>query len=253
LDLKEVEMFFLIWGTKATTSKLGYAADVCPICREVRALRLSRRGMVDHVFYIPLGKPRNSAVVADCPWCEVRFTVDPSGYKEIEKNGDLALPLLVAKTNPGLAGFSWSASAGPDEKPRRETIRDHFLRIDKALEGRPEKADRVTQLSQLAIFVAPLAWGFSVAALPIAEPLRSTLIGVSLLIFFLAFAVSSVLKRSEPKRFYRSRLQPLLVEALKPLRPTVEELDSCLAELRKNKFRVGKLIKPRALELSPAP
>ena len=245
-------MFFFVWGTKPTTSKLGFAADVCPVCRQTRALRLFRRGVVSHFFYIPLGRPRNSVIVADCPWCEVRLEVDPSKYREIEKARDVPLPLLVAKTNPGLAGFSWNASAGPDERPRRESIRDHFLRIDKALEGRPGKADGVTQLSQLAIFVAPLVWGFSVAALPIAEPLRSTLIGGSVLVFFLAIAVSSIVKRSEPKRFFRSRLRPLLVEALKPMQPTPEELAGCVAELRKNKFLVGKLVKPQALGLSPA-
>jgi len=236
-----------VWGTKAAVDSLGCAADVCPVCRTVRAMDIFRSGTVSHFFFLPTGSPRYSTTVAECGWCEGRFDIDPSRYKAIEKKGDWDLRLLIGKTSPALAELAGKTIAG-EEKPRADAIRSALLRTNSALESRAARQDGPTRIALVAILAAPILWGIVASILPVEESTRKTLVGLSLFVFIAALIVARMVARGEPGRFFRRRLLPMLVDELAPLRPSTAELKDSLADMTKNRLLVGRLLSARTLD-----
>lgn len=235
-----------IWGTKAVAETLGCAADVCPVCRTVRAMDVRRTGTVGHVFFFPLGTPNLTATVAECTWCEGRFNVDPTRYSSIEKKSDWDLRLLIGKTNPSLADLAGRTFAD-EAKPRAEAIRAALLRTNSALESRAGRQDRATLIGLVSILAAPILWGILASALPVEETTRKSLVGLSVLIFIAALIVARVVARREPNRFFKRRLLPLLIDELTPLQPTLAELTDSLAQLRKSQLLSGAVLNARSI------
>ena len=67
-------MFVLFWGRKRREDHLGFVADFCPICREVRPFRLLAIRMVPHLFFIPMGSGRLECHVRVCLECGIRLS-----------------------------------------------------------------------------------------------------------------------------------------------------------------------------------
>src|SRR5258706_9118781 len=51
-DAPQGGTMFIIWGKKRVTKSLGYVADFCPLCRDVRTFELVRVGLAGHIYYL---------------------------------------------------------------------------------------------------------------------------------------------------------------------------------------------------------
>ena len=92
----------IIWGTRIKRRRLGRAADFCPICRELRAHRIRRIGLVTHVYYLSIGAGSLVAHEAECEACGATREVDGDQFEAISRRRGAGLDELITETYPGL-------------------------------------------------------------------------------------------------------------------------------------------------------
>ena len=77
---------FIIWGQKKTEKSIGYAADFCSMCREVRSIRVFRLGSAAHVYGLSVGGGGLVGYSARCQSCSYAMEVDATGYQSLAKS-----------------------------------------------------------------------------------------------------------------------------------------------------------------------
>jgi hypothetical protein len=232
---------------------MGYVADFCPLCRQVRPFRLQYIGLAGHVYYVALGHGELIGHQKQCTACKSVLDADPEAYREICRR-KLDPETLRERTFPNLArhyayrlevekklGQS-SGALSPQE--RLNLIREPFALLAPTVEERFSQThiDRETGLTLLAALVL----------LPVAGrwankwwPTSPDTIVLGLLALGLAAVVIQAL-RSGP-RFFKRKIFPVLVPALRPLKPTPDELTAILADFKRAQVRLGTRLKVSAL------
>lgn len=92
----------IIWGKKRTVRRVGSVADFCPSCRGVQRFRVSRIGLVSHVYYLSLGAGDLVGHIAECQVCGYIKETEPTIYREMRRNATEDLAELVRATYPDL-------------------------------------------------------------------------------------------------------------------------------------------------------
>jgi hypothetical protein len=130
----------IIWGKKRVTKSLGYVADFCPLCRDVRAFELVRVGLAGHVYYLTLSEGELVGYERTCMQCRTVLNAQPDRYAHInyraQPPGELA-PI----TFPKLKEF-WAARLGVE----REL---------KSVFGKVSPEDRQTLIREPFILLSP--------------------------------------------------------------------------------------------------
>ncbi len=234
-------MFFFIWGIKVTEKKLGYVAEYCTTCREVRTVKIIRVGRTVHLYYIPLGYGKLLGYDGVCRKCELRFGVQVTDYLgfESDKNADLAK--IAEKTNPKLLAGNEAAMAA---SKRTSDIRDPFLRYERNLLQRSLSGglDRWSGLAYLLTFAVPIGLLYAASALDLWER-AGDWIGWSAFVLFVAGLIGAGwLARTVPARHFRRDLEAQLIDEVRKLSPTRRELEDCLAGLRKFDYAIARLV-----------
>jgi hypothetical protein len=233
---------FLIWGEQNTEKKLGYVAEYCATCRDVRTVKLLRVGRTSHIYYLPLGQGRLLGYDGVCRKCELRFGVEITDYPALEEDKNAELIPLVQKTNPKLlAGNDEALSAWQ----RMNEVREPFVRYNQNLLQRFAGGNRYDGPAMLALagsFVVPVCFAMlaSMLALPKSADgwIGLTFIGL----FFGGLYWTSRLTRSAPRRFFRARLEESLLTDLRALHPRRDELEACLAALREHEYPIAAAV-----------
>jgi len=122
---------FIFWGKKTVIRKLGYVADFCSICREIRESQLSRVGLASHIYGASFGAGKLVGHQRKCLHCGTELRVDASIYKDVQKKVPSA----------GVADLS--ANTFPN-------IRQHYserLSLEVQLATRPGDIDERTRAS----------------------------------------------------------------------------------------------------------
>jgi len=233
---------FLIWGEQNTEKKLGYVAEYCATCRDVRTVKVLRVGRAPHLYYLPLGQGRLLGYDGVCRKCELRFGVEITDYPALEQDKDADLVALVRKTNPKLLAGNDAALAA---WRRMNEVREPFVRYNHNLIQRYVSRSRFDLLAVLALtgsFVAPVAFVLLAARLPLprsADPwLGLAMIGI----FFAGLAWTSWLTHTAPRRYFRKNLEASMLEDLRQLAPRHEELEACLAALREHEYPIAAAV-----------
>jgi len=76
---------FIVWGKKHVYKKMGFVADFCPLCRNVRPFQLDRVGLAGHVYYITVGKGELVGYAKTCMNCKTILNGNPDLYREVSK------------------------------------------------------------------------------------------------------------------------------------------------------------------------
>lgn len=84
------------------TVPVGYVADKCPRCRDMRMFQLARYEARLSVFFIPTGWRTVSEYVS-CAQCAQQMNVRAADYQAVEAAPSSDLPALAKRTNPGLS------------------------------------------------------------------------------------------------------------------------------------------------------
>ena len=87
------------WGTKVVTNHQGYAADFCPICRDITAMRIYREGIASHIYGIAYGGDHTLSHSARCEVCKSFMPTDFKRFTNIHDSPD-PLRELIRRTNP---------------------------------------------------------------------------------------------------------------------------------------------------------
>lgn len=240
----------IIWGKKYVYSRLGYVADFCHLCREVRAFELTRVGLAGHFYYISLTQGDLVGHERKCKTCGTEFNCKPEIYARPSKE---LLPVreLIRLTFPNLATYHAARFA------LEKAIRDPFKKISAAdrlalikepftlLSNKAEahfRASYFDHQSIAAFFVAVIIGGAPAAGLVALLPdfEAAILIGDLIVACVAAWAWGFWTR----KKFVRREIIAPLALALQPLKPTRDEIAGVLKDLKALGLRIGKRIRP---------
>jgi hypothetical protein len=241
-------MIFIHFGRKNVARRLGYAADFCPICRDVRSFRIARIGNAGHLYGVALGSGDLVAHVGTCQDCGTLVKVDASLYRDILKE-DPGIGPLEARTFPALrqhfaerleAEVQVARHSPIDPRFRAGLLREPFRILSTVVEkrfGETHVDARVAAVLALTI-VGTIAVALIVGRLfPSAGDAGSWAVWVA----FLGGAAAVVREGlGSARRFMRRDVYPRLARALRPLNPGQEELKEILAELKRQGFKIGR-------------
>ena len=239
---------FIFWGRKITRKRLGYVADFCPICRCKQAFKLEAVRSSGHVYYVSLGGGQLVGYERTCEQCGTSFRANADLYANVSKEllpvDDLKLqtyPALDAAIKDQMALEARIKAGGKDLKPqeRYTLIKAPFLYLSPKVERRfaSTHIDLPAFLAILgAIAVLPIgAWVGHLLRITNPGPvlLFSFLIGVGLIVWQISAAGT---------RFMKAQILPTLATSLRPLKPTQEEVERVLEELRRVKQKIGRKV-----------
>ena len=242
---------FIIWGKKHVTRRLGYVADFCPICRDLRLFKLKRLGLAGHIYYVSFGEGELIGHIRTCAVCDVDLNARPENYKSVHDE-KLPAEVLAQRTFPnwkqayaGRLQLEHDLRTGGKVTPeeRRALIREPFLLLAPKVEERfgATHLDWPTAGATAATFFL-LALAASFASL---YPAAGAEIWAAAWIVGIGAIGVQVYRISG--RFFRQKVFPVLVPALRPLRPKPEELEAALQEMKTHGHKIGKKLKLKAL------
>lgn len=174
----------IIWGKKYVHTRLGYVADFCPLCREVRAFELKRVGLAGHIYYISLSDGDLVGHERRCSVCGIQLSAKPELYARPSKKSR-TLRELIALTFPNIATHYAGRFA------LEKAIRDSFAKIPRddrlallkepfsllSYKAEPQFRASLIHTQAILVFFAALILG-GIAAAPLAvvlAPLASVL------------------------------------------------------------------------------
>ena len=240
-----------IWGKKYVYKRLGYVADFCPLCREVRAFELKRVGLAGHIYYISLTEGELAGHEMRCTGCDTEYNAKPEIYarpsKELRTLREL-IPLTFPNLATHHAGRLALEKAIRDpfakvsQQDRMALIREPFNLLSPKAEAR-YRASLVDHGSIAAFFAALIPGSLAAAGLvAILPPDLEPAIWVGLLIASTVVAwIWSLYSRS---RFIDKGILPPLIRALHPLKPTIGEITAVLKDMKALGLRIGNKLKP---------
>src|SRR5262245_60540914 len=106
-------MFPIRFSTEETRQTLGWLAEKCPTCREVRAFLCHRSGRAWKIFAATIDE-RAVSMLAVCSVCRASLTL-PVATRRVDttwRQGD-ALQVLVDRTNPELGTVPARSEVSP--------------------------------------------------------------------------------------------------------------------------------------------
>lgn len=244
--------FFIIWGKKVVRRRIGYVADFCPVCRELRSFKVKRVGLVGHVYYVSFGEGELAGHVRTCSVCDVDLEARPEHYLGIHPD-KLDLQELAALTNPdwrkkhaarlALEQARATDPGGLSPQDRAFLLQEPFaLLAPKAEERfRASHFDARTLAAIAGLFVLVALAGAIGEAVPAAKDgliFAAVVAGIALV----TWQVTQI-----KHRWFRAKIFPTLLLALRPLRPTPQEIERILDEHRRRGDQIGRKLDPRRL------
>lgn len=245
---------FVVWGQKKTQKRLGFVADLCPVCRDVRRFRVIRIGVTTHVYFLSVGSGRLATHEAECQSCGLRMEITPDVYRQVVKTPPETIEELVRISFPDLvdaraARLEHEARlrAGEPLAPgvRHRLIRESLGIFSSLAEERLSGSARLDGRSAwslaatVAIPVALLVAGESVASRATYVHRIAPLAG---LLFLTGFLLTLAFLATGASRWVRGPLLRRLANHLRPLAPTEEELDEHLTALRGMGLKLARKI-----------
>jgi hypothetical protein len=244
---------FIVWGKKHVYRKMGFVADFCPLCRNIRPFRLDRVGLADHVYYVTVSRGELVGYAKKCMNCKTILNGNPDLYREVSKK--LLEPTeLQRSTFPDLQTkyaerltLEQTIKHSPGSLPadtRSALLREPFILLNPIVEQRfsSTQIDKYTGLTLLAMFV--LMPFISIMGKQFAPTYEGEIFLGFLIAGIAAVAVQGFLQTG---RYFGKIIFPVLVPALKPLKPTAEEMTAVIAELKKADREFGMKLKLPAL------
>lgn len=249
----------IIWGTRIKRRKLGRVADFCPICRCFQAFKLIRVGQARHIYFISFGWGKLVRHEMVCETCGSSFPTDCLRYRSVSDNPLAHFDVLAEETHPNLAD-RYAERLRLEERfcngtttmqDRAELIREAFVAIAYRIEERAAEGhiDIYTGLAPLLTIAmtAAVVFGYGFVADQSDPEIWDTMIVVVYGALSLGCAATLVLLATDVRRFIRSKIHPVLVAALQPLQPSVEELQAVLTGLKVFGLAVGRKVDAQRL------
>jgi len=241
-------MPIVIYGQKKADKELGYAADFCPMCRNITIFKVTEYATVFHIYYIGLGGRNISATLAKCTACGFAMPADLNRYSpavEIDPTGNIEK--VIVQTYPNIAehfGARAIAEKKLRENPgslsqdeRRALISQPIHAFSMWFDNAVKKAGIGASIV-LGIILVTISFIVAMAMLG-SEPEISVGAGVFGLpgIALIVYGALNI-----KKRFLMKTGMPVLRKLLGPVNPEVNEVEEAMGVLYKNKAKLAKLV-----------
>jgi hypothetical protein len=243
----------IVWGKKTSRRRSGFIADFCPICRAVARYSVVDVSRVSHIYYIPVGRGEIVVHEITCETCKTPRAFLPRTISPEPATPD-DLAEVAARTSPRglenlLARVEIESRAprnlAPDE--RTALLAEPFDSLHYALEIQRRRGSDQS-ISAIIAFLA-IASGIAAAILlascfdtrrPSASLIAWTIAACIGAVGFIAWAIYRA--ATDRRRIASSRhiLIPL-ARSLRPLDPTLPELEQTIAAFRQKNSPLGKL------------
>jgi hypothetical protein len=241
---------FIIWGKSIKRRKLGYVADFCAVCRDLRTFKVERIGSASHLYYISFGQGDLVGYERTCEVCASSVEAVPTTYLDVSKTRRPANE-LISETFPNYYTANREliererkvrdtpSMLSPEE--RRARMREPFL-IIAPLAQQKLASIHVDWRVVLAVFsFVPIFWLLGAVSHWLNpnqdDPSMNWLI--SALVVWGGFVFSEIFMSS--RRYLLKNAAPPLAASLAPLKPSASEIERILKELKQHKLKLGKL------------
>jgi len=242
---------FIVWGKTIKRQKLGFVADFCAVCRDLRTFKVQRVGSASHVYYISFGQGDLVGYERTCEVCKTPVDAAPDTYTGMAKASRPASE-LISETFPNYYTVyremlererkvrDTPSLLTPAE--RRARMREPFMVLAPLVQQKLASI-QVDWRVVLAIFsFAPIFWVIGAISGWINGPNQDDpspnwmIAGLVLwagLVFFEIFM--------SPRRYLLKSAAPQLAASLAPLKPSEPEIGRIIDELKQHKLKLGKL------------
>ena len=133
---------FIVWGKTIKRKKLGFVADYCAVCRDLRTFQVSRVGSASHVYYISFGQGDLVGYERTCGVCSTPVEADTSRNPEMARTSRPATDLIS------------------ETFPNYYTVYREAIERDKKLRDTPSlltPAERKARMREPFLLIAPIA------------------------------------------------------------------------------------------------
>jgi hypothetical protein len=215
----------------------GRVADYCAICRDLTPCRMLKRKKVATANFIPYGLGEVEGYENECENCKMRWRTEPYRFDRVSNSRRATLAELVEQTHsrPGQYIISLLALAerirngALSDSERRQALLDPLNQLESELGRyywRRLKEQRLHASGCLSILTVISATTAMILATIVSMSivLAATVLTVGLLLLGIYF------HRTHTQRYVRRELEPKLVRALKPLKPSEHELSELMAQ-----------------------
>jgi hypothetical protein len=242
-------VYYIHVDVKERRRPIGWVADLCPICRDLRAFEVNELRRVARVYFVPLGRGSLEGREITCVDCQSVLQAPEDGYEALSpRRRDPAQ--LVPMTNPGLldrAGdwFERQHLVAMGTLSRGERTGE-IVSVLRALDhmawmrsrGGPEEL--LTALCVVVFFVVLIGTVVSWSGSP-GWRIACAAMAAGML------ALSTTMVLTHRSMAAGRHMLPRLVRALEPLEPTLEELDAALQFAQRQGLRIGRYVTGRRL------
>ena len=239
------------WGTNIVRKRVGRVADFCFVCRDFRPFRGAKIESVGHFCSIPLGSRTTLGYLRTCESCGCTFPMHPQVYASLSGDRRAGLDALIVETQPRI-WENWYDRLQLERRAReghltaderREFLLEPFLLLNHRVEGRASSS-RWDPKVMLGLLATAASLVYAMSFLERHPPTSGDVpkeVAFGLFVACLLYYLRAVATGS--RRFTRRHILPIIVESLRPLSPTAEELEAAVRHLRRMKSPIGKALR----------
>jgi uncharacterized membrane protein len=242
-------MAAIVYGTYRTETVDGFVADFCPVCRDIQPFQVIGIGDASHLFLISLSSGQFAGRMIRCAQCGTGRTYTQARY--ITMMGEICeKSALIERTNPTVrAEFAErlaleerlrTSAAKLSAQEREMLLLEPFRELELEIEQLDKGTLKQKQASMWGMSAMCAVIGLAGASVRFQEAKVGWVVGAGIVTFLGVWA--GILIHNELRGMKR-RIMPSLARALRPLRPTKEELQSILARCRAARLCAGKKVK----------
>jgi hypothetical protein len=247
---------FIVWGKTIKRQKLGFVADYCALCRDLRTFEVKRVGQASHLYYISFGEGELLGYERTCQDCRTVFETVPDHYRSMAR--DRRPPVeLITETFPNYYSAYQDEIAAekkvrnspslltPNE--RRARLWEPFALMAQANQQKLKSMQLDWQVGVAFAAMFPIIWLFGaveglILKPDVAEDPRFFLAGL-----FLSLGIIGWQMIGSGRRYLLKHAVPPLVQSIAPLRPSLREIEEVLGQLKLGGMKLGSKLEAKDL------
>ncbi len=239
----------LIFGKRTKRRKKGYVALYCSCCRMPTAAHATCISEIAHIYYISVGNGKSLFYETKCSICGLLKSISLNSFQDFIDEPDIDQALLKNTTyglSSNLNRFDeYEQYILSDEASREDRLADIRNVIDglsymAEVQSESSNSESITALVQLGMIISGIGVVFAFAGY--AGGIYAYM-WYALAVFFVALVAYRMVVTSKRTKF--RCIFKLLVLGLKPLNPTLDELEQTVSQMHDHPLR--KVVKPRKL------
>jgi hypothetical protein len=244
---------FIVWGRRAIRRKRGWVAEYCPQCAEARAFQFREHRMIEHLYFIPIGRGKLLGHSLRCVKCKIELDADPLAYPKRAKKRPATIEMLVDQTNPDLPVVMAQRlerqeairNGLADAKIRRTEMIELMTLMDAQLTRRFAHIhlDAMTVLGGLLIAALGVAAGWVASLIYPPSPANEHHLFAILIIFAVCVIAVAILALGDVRRFYKRKIRSELLRAWAKWNSDAQDVEAVVKYAHATNMRLRKYLK----------